>query len=136
MFAYIGRQPAIAPYVHVDDVVDLLVQCSRAELARNEVFNLSHDCPLPEMITGLAAAVGVNTPRLWVPESLARALAACATIFGVKVLTGSRIDALVARTSYPGDKAARLLGFRPRIAVPQSMGEVVHGTSYPPNPIS
>lgn len=127
LFFYIGSRGAIATYVHVDDVVETLVRCAKDDRAKGEIFNLSNDCLLEEVIDSLAAAVGVRRPWLRLPESFVR----FATHIIGKILpfplTQERISALVMRTRYPYSKLARELGFTPRVAVPMVMGEVALG---------
>ena len=128
-FCYVGRPGAVATYVHVDDVVELLVRCACDPRARNQVFNISNDCGLEELIAGLAKAMAVSPPRLRLPEEILRAGAAAGAFCGLRLLTQSRIDALVARTGYPAGKASRLLSFVPLKPVPSAIGEVVDGHS-------
>jgi nucleoside-diphosphate-sugar epimerase len=125
LFFYIGKPGAIAPYVHADDVVDLLLLCAFEARARNATFNLSNDCTLEEMIAGMAAALGVRSPRFRIPEAAARQVFQLAgKVFPVP-LTPQRINALVARTRYPGARLERELGFVPRRSIPTAIGEVV-----------
>jgi len=124
-FFYIGRSGAIATYVHVDDVVESLVRCAVDPRARGEIFNVSNDCPLEEMIDKMAFALGVRPPSVRLPEFLVRAGVGLTAKFVSIPLTTSRIDALVGRTVYPCLKLKRLLGFAPSLPVPVSIGELL-----------
>lgn len=125
LFFYIGRPGAVATYVHVDDVVDVLVRCGSDPRAKGNVFNISNDCPLEKMVEGMASALGVSPPCLRLPESFVRIAArVVAKIPGIP-LTQERINALVGRTSYPSLKLEQELGIKPRISVPDAIGEVV-----------
>ncbi len=70
LFFYIGtaRKDAVATYVHVDDVVSALMLCGFKSGARNEIFNLSNDCALSELISGMADALQVTRPKWSIPE--------------------------------------------------------------------
>jgi nucleoside-diphosphate-sugar epimerase len=93
--------------------------------AKGNIFNLSNDCLLEEMIGGMADALEVKPPRLRLPEPLVRSAAQLAATLVRLPLTQERIDALVMRTRYPCSKLARVLDFSPRFAVPVTIGEVV-----------
>ena len=125
LFFYIGRPGATATYVHVDDLVDLLLLCATDPAARNEIFNLSNDCALDEMVSAMAAAMAVAPPRRRLPEAPVRLLARLASGIAGVPLTPQRIDALVSRTRYPCHKARERLGFQPRRPVPESIAEVL-----------
>ncbi|TAK90616.1 MAG: NAD-dependent epimerase/dehydratase family protein [Burkholderiaceae bacterium] len=125
-FFFIGKPNAVATYVHVDDVVELLCQCATDVRARNKVFNLSNDCLLEEMIAAIALAQGKTKAPLRLPEFLARLAAhVFGGIFNLP-LTQKRIGALVSRTHYPCDKLARELGFTPRRNIPLTMREITY----------
>jgi nucleoside-diphosphate-sugar epimerase len=125
LFFYIGRAGAVATYVHVDDVVETLLQCGTDPRAKGETFNLSNDCLLEEMMGGMASALGVRKPSWRLPESLVRAGVFLAAKVVAVPLTQDRIDALVSRTSYPCLKLEQKLGFVPRRSVPDSIGEIL-----------
>ncbi len=124
LFFYVGRPGAVATYVHVDDVVEVLLRCGTDHRAKGKIFNISNDCLLEEMAEGIASTLKVTYPWLRLPEPFMRA---AALVIGKVVnipLTQERINALVARTRYPYLKLERELGFTPRISVPGAIGEV------------
>lgn len=125
IFFYIGRPGAVATYVHVDDVVETLSRCGTDARARGQLFNLSNDCRLEDMINGMAAALGVKPPWLRLPEPFVRAATGVASKLVRMPLTQERIDALVIRTRYPCTKLERVLDFEPRVSVPNAIGEVL-----------
>ena len=125
LFFYIGRPGAVATYVHVDDVVAVLLRCGTDHRAKGKIYNISNDCLLEEMVNGIASAVGVVRPRLRLPEPLVRAIAHVAAKVARFPLTQERINGLVRRTRYPYLKLERELGFTPRISVPGAIGEVI-----------
>ncbi len=124
LFLFVGTRGAVSTYVHVDDVVEALMLCGFDERSHGEVFNLSNDCAQENVVNAMAKVLNVKAPRLRVPEGVMRFLAA--VFSGVKAfpVTGSRIDALVARTQYPSDKLKRILGYQPTRDVKETIVEV------------
>jgi nucleoside-diphosphate-sugar epimerase len=125
LFFYIGRPGAVATYVHVDDVVEVLQCCGMNDCAKGEVFNVSNDCTIEEMISGMATALAVAVPRLRLPEALVRAAIHVVSKVVKVPLTQERVNALMARTRYPYSKLEQELGFVPRNPVPRMIEEVV-----------
>jgi len=125
MFFYIGTPGAVATYIHVDDVINALVQCSIDSRAENKVFNISNDCLQEEMINSIAYAFSVPTPKIRVPELLIRSVVSLLPSFIDCPLTVSRIDALVSRTYYPYTLIENTLGVSPKESVPRAIKKVV-----------
>lgn len=125
-FFFIGRPGAIAPYVHVDDVVQVLMHCGFDERSRGGIFNLSNDCTIEDFVGGIATALDVATPKMRLPESVVRFAAGFVTRVADIPLTPERINALVARTRYPCGKLEQQLGFRPSRPVPVSIGDALN----------
>lgn len=125
LFFYIGRPGAVATYVHVDDVVDTLLRCATDARARGQIFNVSNDCPLEDMINGMADALRVPRPRRRLPEAFVRFALGIAGRVVRLPLTPERVDALVIRTRYPFTKLQRHLDLAPRRSVPAAIGEVL-----------
>ncbi|MCK6186792.1 NAD(P)-dependent oxidoreductase [Pseudomonas sp. EYE_354] len=124
VFFFIGYSPAIATYVHVDDVATALYLCATKAHAKGHVFNISNDCTLKEFIAGMANALDVPVPKIIVPEYLARCVLGLASMILPIPITQNRIDALVRRTTYPSDKMHRVLGFSPEKSVPKTICEI------------
>jgi nucleoside-diphosphate-sugar epimerase len=125
MFFYIGKPGAIATYVHVDDVVEVLLRCGMDQRARGGVFNISNDCLLEEMVNSIAIALNVAPPRIRLPEYLVRVAVALVTKIYPIPLTQKRINALISRTRYPCHKLESELDYKPKIYVPGSVGEAL-----------
>lgn len=125
LFFFVGPSGAISTYVHVDDVVDVLLKAGFDERARNNIYNVSNDCPLEAMIGGLAVAMGVAKPRCRFPEFLVRMAVNFTPLFMSTPVTQERIDSLVSRTSYSMNKLKSELGFVPLRSVPDHIGEVI-----------
>jgi nucleoside-diphosphate-sugar epimerase len=121
MFFYIGYLNTMATYVHVDDVVDLLIHCMADPRAKGEIFNISNDCLLEKMIGGIADTLNVNRPWIRFPETLVRIIV---KLVKGAPLTQDKINVLVARTHYSTLKLEKKLGFSPKLYVPK----VIRGT--------
>ena len=124
-FFFVGKHDAVGTYVHVSDLIRLMY-ISRYDIrAKNQVFNLSNDCSLVQMVEAMASALGVNNPRVRVPEFLVRGCTALVSKFIKLPVTRERIDALVTRTSYPCSKLIKELDFCPEISIPDVIKEIV-----------
>lgn len=129
LFFYIGQPGAVATYVHVDDVAAALMKCAFEPKARGQIYNLSNDCPLEELIKCIALLLGVRSPRIRIPESLIRNVVG---LFEGQVnipLTQSRIDSLVNKTHYLSDKIISELGFKFTKSMPASVEELIKKSS-------
>ena len=129
LFFYIGKTNATATYVHVDDVVEAMILCGKDPRARAQVFNISNDCLLAEMIGAMAKALGKPVPSFRVPELPVRALVYFMGKVFTLPLSPSRIDAFVSRTQYPHTKLKQVLNFSPKFSVASSIGIVVRTDS-------
>ncbi|PIR26629.1 MAG: NAD-dependent epimerase [Deltaproteobacteria bacterium CG11_big_fil_rev_8_21_14_0_20_42_23] len=125
LFFYIGRPGAVATYVHVDDVVEVLKLCGTNARARGKVFNISNDCLLEEMINGIASSLEVSAPRLRFPERFVRNLASIMATIAHSPLTQEQINGLVRRTKYPYTRLKKELDYSPKISVPQVISETI-----------
>ena len=125
LFFYIGRPGAVATYVHVDDVVELLLRCGFEQRARGKIFNLSNDCMLEELVNSISIALDTRRPRLRLPEPLVRFAAMAAAKIATIPLTQERIDVLVSRTRYPYHKLEQELGYAPEKSVLDTIDEVL-----------
>lgn len=127
LFFYIGSQSSVATYIHVDDVVGALVLCGNDLRARGQVFNLSNDCMLSEIVNAVAQASGFNQSNICIPEKPLRFLVKLVSSIIKTPLTQDRIDALVRRTYYPSDKIREVLGFVPQCAIPSAVSKIFEG---------
>lgn len=126
LFFYIGtaKKDAVATYIHVDDVVTALMLCGFNPRAKGEVFNLSNDCALSDLINGMADAQHVARPKASLPEAPLRMMVRIANRFLRLPVTQARVDALVSRTTYPSTKMRETFGFVPEREVPVAIGEL------------
>jgi nucleoside-diphosphate-sugar epimerase len=118
-FFFVGSTKSIATYIHVDDVVDALIICARNKKARNQIFNLSHDCYLSEIVISVCNVFGFKPNFLLLPETPLRFFVWIFSRFFTLPLTKSRIDALISKTTYPYTKIKDILGFTPKKSIPE-----------------
>lgn len=119
LFFYIASKEAIATYIHVDDVVEALMLCLKHPAARNQVFNLSNDCKLADIVNKVASINGLSSDFCCLPEKPLRFLVSVFSKFIKLPLTESRIDSLVSQTTYPSKKIGYLLGFDMKKDIPE-----------------
>lgn len=124
-FFYIGERGAVATYVHVNDVVNALIECALNPVAKGKIYNLSCDCFLEELVSCVSRLAGVREVRLRIPEALARLLVSYIGRFIKIPLTQNRISSLVSQTRYPADKIVSELGFSFSMPMPQSIADIL-----------
>ena len=127
LFFHVGSHQAVANYVHVDDVAEVIEQAVFNERMQNEVYNVSNDCSVEEMIGGIATGAGVPPPRVRLPEKPLRILLQLLPKSLAGPLTVERLNALVGRTSYPFTKLLSHIGYKPARPVPETLSAVVAG---------
>ncbi|PTQ68453.1 NAD(P)-dependent oxidoreductase [Pseudomonas sp. GV071] len=127
MFFYVADRHAIANYVHVDDVIAALVVCGFAQRQESGVYIVANDCPLRDVINAIADFYQVSRPKVVVPQSVTRFLAALFSKVPRFPLTQSRIDALLKRTSYSPALLALHYGVRSQCSLPESIPAILQG---------
>lgn len=125
IFFYIGQSGAVATYVHVDDVVVALTKCALDPRAKGQIYNLSSDCLLKDLIVRIANVLGVEPPWARVPEAMLRLLVRLLEGRIDIPLTDSRIDALVSRTRYSVGKIQAELNYQFLRPMPAAIDELV-----------
>lgn len=124
-FFFIGTKKSISNYIHVDDVLDALILCITNKKARNQIFNLSNDCNLSEIIENVSHFSGFSPKFLCLPEKALRFFVYVLSRFIRLPLTKTRVDALVSRTTYPYTKIKDVLGFIPKKSIPEFAVEYI-----------
>ena len=127
-FFYIGSFHSVSNYIHIDDVVSALLVCSRSSKATNQIFNLSNDCKLSDIVLSLSLDRKMKHKNLIVPEWLIRFVVSIIPSSFNFPLTQKRIDALVSKTYYSNSKIQRLLKFLPKRSIPEFAVEYFKGT--------
>lgn len=126
LFFFIGKPGASANYIHVDNVVHALTLCALLPRATGRVFNLSDYAVLESFVNMIAGALGRNRPRARLPERVTRLISRVgATLTRRFPLTGSRIDAMTTRVTYPIDAIQEVLGYRHSITMQSGVGRLV-----------
>ena len=125
LFFYVGFKRPIATYIHVEDVVSGLLLCGFIEAAKGQVYNISNDCYMDEMVNGLAQSMNAPRPFLRIPEKLMRCLVYFASKLARLPVTQERVDALMVRTRYPSTKLEQQLGYSAKHSVPQTIGDIL-----------
>ncbi|MDF3238307.1 NAD-dependent epimerase/dehydratase family protein [Pseudomonas veronii] len=125
LFFYIGSQRSLSTYVHVNDVVRALMMCAVDARAKGQIFILSNDCPLSEVIDSMAQAYNVSRPRIRLPEGVLRLLVRLTSPFIKLPLTNERMDELVKRVGYNSAKIKNTIGFEFEKTIPQAMHELL-----------
>ncbi|PWE44716.1 nucleoside-diphosphate sugar epimerase [Pseudomonas prosekii] len=124
LFFYVGFNEPIVTYVHVDDVVSALLLCGFDKRAEGEIFNISNDCSLRELIEGIARSISVPAPFLRIPKFLIRSAVSILSIFTKGMITQERVNALTSRTRYPTTKLKQKLDFEPKKYVPDYIAKI------------
>jgi len=118
-FFYIGSKSSITSYVHLEDVIDAILICTMDSRAKNQVFNLSNDCALTNIVAKVSNYYGFADNFLCIPESFVRLSVFILSKFIQTPLNKSRVDALVSKTTYPSNKIKDVLGFIPSRSIPE-----------------
>jgi nucleoside-diphosphate-sugar epimerase len=125
LFFFIGKAGASANYIHVDNVVEALLLCGKSPHASGRVYNLSDHRSMEQFVGVIAKGLGVDMPRMRLPEAPVRLIAKLAGVVPGIPLTGARIDALTGRTVYPSTRIERELGYRHEVSMEHGLFELV-----------
>jgi len=110
-FFYIGRK-AIVNYVHVDDVVNSLMQCVSNKLSIGKVFIVSQSIIVEKMIESLLIGLNIKRSIIHIPEWFVRLLFKGFIQHFSASLTESRIDALTGKSIYSSRKIEKVINFQ------------------------
>ena len=84
--------------------------CCKSDRAKNQIFNLSNDCMLIDIVKTISHSSGECINYKCFPERLIRGVVFLIPSFLNFPLSKSRIDAIVSRTSYPSSKIKKFMG--------------------------
>ncbi len=109
--------------VYLDDVAEGLIQAAGSDAAADETLHLGHERVLLGVyVQLLARAVGLRAYRLPEPLDL---LVRLARERGYQLIHGGQMSLPLTRQArFPHDRAARLIGYRPRITLEEGLEEV------------
>jgi nucleoside-diphosphate-sugar epimerase len=120
MFFYIGKNGTLLNYIHVDKVVEALINCGNNKNAIGEVFILSQSITTEKMTSSFMEGLGIKRKILRFPEWLIRMVIYVCRVIPKFPLTSSRIDALTGRCIYNSNKIQKLLGFEFRTTLEEN----------------
>jgi len=123
VFAFIGAEGASANYVHVQDVVQALDLCISHPKAANQTYIVSAWETMEEMVSGLAAGVGLNPPSRRIPLLVATLLAKAMQWWPRWPLSLGRVQAMSVRSRYSTEKIEKELGWKLTVPVKEGMRE-------------
>ena len=124
-FFFIGEKGAVAPYVHIVDVVNALILLSKDCRARGQIYNLSSDCTIERLVESIADEAGVKPPKLYFPIKVVRPLTGLFNKLLSRWIKIPEITALIRRTHYPSTKIETDLGFTFSKPMPEGVTDVV-----------
>lgn len=122
---FIGSPGAILPYVAAEDVVQGLWLCGTRSEARNQTYNLSENPSVESVVRVIVQSLGCRSPKVRVPESIARMVTTLGQVIPGFALTKSRVDALTSRARYDSSRFRSELGFCPALPIGQRIDNFV-----------
>ncbi|MDP1614730.1 MAG: NAD-dependent epimerase/dehydratase family protein [Methylococcales bacterium] len=126
LFFFVGRKGAVVNYIHVDNVVEALILCSKAHLLEQpSVYIVSDYCSIEKMIEVISLSLGKPTPRLRFPKYAVEMLAMiCEKVPGIP-LKRSRIDAITGKVIYSPKHICESLGYSNHVSIEEGIKELV-----------
>ncbi len=132
VFVMIGSGTPKLHMVHVDDLVDGFILCSTSEAALGEIFIFAgpQALTLDELVRHIARALGVAEPRWRIPVWPVKAAAMlcesiCVPLHIEPPLHRRRVGFFTHHREFDSSKAARLLGYSPKIHPAEGIARVV-----------
>ena len=122
-----GTRRARVHPIHVDDLVRGLKLLATRDDAVGECFILGgpEHLALDELITVLARAIGVRRPQVHIPELSTRFLVWASQRLSFTGGLRGRLEFFTKSHVFDLGKAARVLGFNPRVSVAEGVGRTV-----------
>jgi nucleoside-diphosphate-sugar epimerase len=124
LFFFIGRPGALTHYVHIENLIDALERCGRAQLAGSRVYNLSDDRTIEQFVAVISGALGKPIPRLRLPQAPVEALARTFGRLPRFPLDERRVAALVNRATIATERI-REVGYTCPTPVEKGLRELV-----------
>lgn len=125
LYFHIGNPDSIATYIHIDDVVEAMLKCMLCPAARNQIFNISSDVFMQDLVKKIAEYVGSKNPKIRLPLPF---ISLFLYLFEGKLklpISTARVNALTNRTRYPIDKIHSLLEFNLTKPMPLGVTDVI-----------
>ncbi|MDB9915509.1 NAD-dependent epimerase/dehydratase family protein [Alphaproteobacteria bacterium] len=112
LFFFIGKKNNFfVNYIHVDEVIDVLMNIGTNSKALGEVFNLSQSTTVESMIATFLSEVTFNKKIFRLPERTVRLIVSVLGWIPKFPLTSSRVDALTNKCIYSSTKIQKKLRF-------------------------
>ena len=134
-FFYLGSGEGRRHMVYIDDLVDGMLAAQESEAALGEVFLLAGPSPiaLRDLVERIARTLDVPAPRRRLPYGPVRALsvlveAVCRPLRVQPPIYPRRVDFYAHDYEFDIGKAARLLGYRPKVDMDEGIEKTV--TAY------
>jgi len=125
LFFFIGKPGASANYIHVDNVVEGLVQCGKMDAARGRIYNISDYRTIEEFVTVIADELRKPMPMLRLPETPIRWMAKLCERLPHFPLTESRVNALTNRSVYSIERIQYELGYTHQVPMEDGLRQMV-----------
>ena len=125
LFFYIGSSPAIATYIHVNNVIEVLLRCAVDNHSKCRIYNLSDDCTLVDFVDAISGALKRPPPRFKIPRVIASLMAGVFGRIPGFPLTNGRINALRNRTKYSISKIQEELGYQHVVSTVDGLRDLV-----------
>ncbi|WP_435189555.1 NAD-dependent epimerase/dehydratase family protein [Pseudothioglobus sp. nBUS_23] len=125
LFFFIGKKGSIVNYIHVDKVVDVLINCSLNKNAVGEVFIVSESTSVEKMIFSFMEALDRDNYLMRMPESFVRLTAFLFSFYPYFPLKKSRIDALTSRHTYNSNKIKNLLSLEFKTSIEEDFKSLI-----------
>jgi nucleoside-diphosphate-sugar epimerase len=133
-FAFIGSRDNIAPIVYVSDVVEAILRAGRSPVARGRVYHITDGSrtTIGQFVDRLAELLGCPPPVKVLPYAvpylacvLFDTLAAARLYRGRPPLSRASLRHLGTSRSFSIERAAKELGYAPRVTYPDGLGAAV-----------
>lgn len=125
LFFFIGKPGASANYIHVDNVVEGLVQCGKKDAAKGQIYNLSDHRTIEEFVAVIADELRKPVPRLRLPEMPVRWVAKLCGRLQHFPLTESRVNALTNRSVYSIERIQHELEYTHQVSMENGLSQMV-----------
>ncbi len=124
-FFFIGKPGASANYIHVDNVVEGLVQCGKKDAARGRIYNLSDHRTIEDFVAVVTDELRKPEPKLRLPEMPVRWVARMCERLPHFPLTESRVNALTNRSMYSIERIQHELEYTYQVSMEDGLLQMV-----------
>ncbi len=124
-FYFVGDPGASANYLHVDNVVEALIQCGVQPNAVDRIYNISDWRSIEDFVGSIAVASFKHAPTRRVPELPLRLVVQLVGRIPRFPLTRGRIDALTNRSRYSTELIEHELDYHHVVSVEEGLHEIV-----------